>query len=126
MDTYHQIIDLYLQYRSVNAVKNIVGDAASKIRIQRVLITEGLWSSKTSEAVGELYVQGKSSQEIADLLYMSVKNVQSYLPYTRGFYGEKESEFSMASKHYRQRNSLAQQRMALKKKEKDYEERRKG
>ena len=43
------------------------------IKVRRVLITEGLWSSRTSIAVGELHRQGKTTAEIAEQLHMSEK-----------------------------------------------------
>jgi len=71
------------------------------------LITEGLWSSKTSKAVVDLYRQGLSVAEIAERLVMSEKNVQSYMPYTKGMYSEdKKSNDGLRSKRYRNRKSL--------------------
>lgn len=121
MDIYQRIIDLYKQYGTIRDVEREIGSEASKIRIQRVLITEGLWSSGTSRAVGKLHAEGKTSQQIADELFMSVKNVQSYLPYTRGLYGEKNTAYSKASRNYRRRNQNAAERMNRKIQEKNHD-----
>lgn len=49
--------------------------------------------------------QGLTTEEIAEILYMSVKNVQAYMPYERGVYGgdELSSEAIRADKY---RNSM--------------------
>ena len=104
---YSQIVELYKEHGSINKVVELVGGSASKIKVQRVLITEGLWSSKTSREIGELFEKGKSPQEIADDLKISVKSVQSYLPYTKGAYFENETSDSKASREYKQRNRHA-------------------
>lgn len=115
MELYEQIIELYQTYGSVNAVVEELKGAVSKIKVQRVLLTEGLWTSRTAEAVGELYAQGKSTAEIAEILCMSVKNVQSYIPYSKGSYGEKETVSSRLSRNYRERNRHASENMIHKK-----------
>ena len=62
------------------------------IKVRRVLITEGLWHSKTSEQVADLLAKGKSVAEIAEELVISEKNVQSYMPYSRGAVWEGKTE----------------------------------
>ena len=104
---YSQIVELYKEHGSINKVVELIGGSASKIKVQRVLITEGLWSSKTSREIGNLFEKGKSPQEIADELKISLKSVQSYLPYTKGAYFENETSDSKASREYKQRNRHA-------------------
>lgn len=104
---YSQIVELYKEHGSINKVVELVGGSASKIKVQRVLITEGLWSSKTSREIGTLFEKGKSPQEIADDLKISLKSVQSYLPYTKGAYFENETSDSKASREYKHRNHHA-------------------
>ena len=104
---YSQIVELYKEHGSINKVVELVGGSASKIKVQRVLITEGLWSSKTSREIGDLFEKGKTPQEIADELKLSIKSVQSYLPYTKGAYFENETSDSKASREYKQRNRHA-------------------
>ena len=72
------------------------------IKVRRVLITEGLWSSRTSIAVGELHRQGKTTAEIAEQLHMSEKDVQSYQPY-----GKAKSDSAIRSENYRERKKKA-------------------
>ena len=106
MDIYEEIIRAYEQTGSVKKTAEMLGTYPIKVR--RVLITEGLWRSETSDAVGELYQEGKTTKEIADALCISEKNVQSYLPYTKGMYGKEEgSDDALRSKSYRERNKKA-------------------
>ncbi len=102
MIEYQRIVEAYRQMGSVQQVSRELGISAVKVR--KVLITEGLWSSPSSRSVGELYDKGLSTAEIAQQLHMTEKNVQAYTPYARGNYGaEFRSESSQRSKEYRLR-----------------------
>ena len=79
-DLYQWIIDVYRQTGSVDQTAALCGTYAIKVR--KVLITEGLWRSKKSDAVNALREKGYSAAEIAETLGMDEKNVQFYLPYT--------------------------------------------
>ncbi|MCQ2432474.1 MAG: hypothetical protein MJ175_07720 [Clostridia bacterium] len=104
-ELYTAIISTYKDTGSVSRTADILG--TNNLRVRRVLITEGLWSSKTSKAIGELYAQGMSVADIAKRLIISEKNVQSYLPYTKGMYTEDDrSNDGIRSKRYRTRKSL--------------------
>jgi len=104
-DLYERIIDEYL---STGSVKQVVENLKTNtIKVRRVLITEGLWESESSRKVGELFEQGKSVKEIAEILCMSEKNVQSYMPYTRGTYGGTKSDTAERSEAYRNRMKQA-------------------
>lgn len=105
-DLYNRIIKEYMKCDSVKQTAINVG--TTLVRAQRVLITEGLWRSDTSDAVCELYEQGKTTQEIADALYISVKTVQAYLPYSKGFYSSSlKSSEAVRSNLYRNRKMVA-------------------
>lgn len=102
-EMYNRILKEYEKCGSVKQTANNVG--TTLVRAQRVLITEGLWSSGTSDKVGELFSIGKATQEIADELVVSVKTVQAYLPYSKGFYSETDKSMdALKSGSYRQRN----------------------
>ncbi len=105
-EQYQNIIKTYLKTGSVKDTSRILGTYPIKVR--RVLITEGLWSSRTSEAIGALWERGFTVPEIAEALCLSEKNIQSYLPYTRGQYGgENRSDTAIRSQIYRERMHLA-------------------
>ena len=103
---YHQIISTYLDNRSVT-------DTAAKcktspVKVRKVLITERLWSSRTSIEVQHYLNLGKRTAQIAAILCTTEKAVQQYLPYTRGLYGgENPSVSAVNSAHYRERIRIA-------------------
>lgn len=128
-ELYQQIIDSYKETGSVKKTAEELGTYPIKVR--RVLITEGLWHSKTSNQVAELLALGKSVAEIAEELVISEKNVQSYMPYSRGQYGgEDRSNEAIRSEEYRGRmqqaakNQVTNTEARSKKKQDDIQEQR--
>lgn len=113
-ELYQNIIETYLQTKSVNETAKLLDTYPIKVR--RVLITEGLWSSRTSEEIGALWENGMTVPEIAEELCLSEKNIQSYLPYTRGQYGgENRSNTAIRSSIYRERMHMAANNQMVKK-----------
>ena len=107
-DIYQQVIDDFKITGSVKKTAENVG--TTLVRAQRILITEGLWSSPTSENVLRLHQMGKGVSEIAQELFVSEKTVQAYLPYIRtdkGYGGEDRSADAVKSDDYRKRMHLA-------------------
>ena len=104
---YEDIVFTFLQTESVKQTAQKCNTYPIKVR--RVLITEGLWESNTSRRIGHLFAQGVTVPEIAKQLYISEKNVQSYLPYTRGQYGgDQRSNEALRSMIYRYRIKQAE------------------
>ena len=68
-----QIIKLYAGNNSILETAKAIG--VSTVKVRKVLITEGLWESDTSIKIGEFLKQGLTTEEIANTLYMSVKNI---------------------------------------------------
>ncbi len=106
-ELYENIIKTYNETGSVKDTATKLHTSVVKVR--RVLITEGLWSSPTSLKILALYEDGLTVAQIAEKLNYSEKNVQAFLPYTRGAYGG-ESTYSTTSKEYRERMQLAASR----------------
>ena len=103
-DVYQKVIEDYKKTGSVKKTSQNVG--TTLVRAQRILITEGLWSSPTSEIVVSLYSKGKTVAEIAEELFISEKTVQAYLPYTRkekGYGGNDRTTDAIKSDDYRKR-----------------------
>ncbi len=101
---YQRVIDSFRKTGSVKKTAETV--STTLVRAQRILITEGLWSSPTSEKIMDLYRKGKTVQEIAGELFISEKTVQAYLPYTRtgkGYGGDDRSTDALKSEDYRER-----------------------
>ncbi len=107
---YQKVIDDFKITDSVKKTAENVG--TTLVRTQRILLTEGLWSSETSEKIGDLYKKGYSVMEIATKLFVSEKTVQAYLPYTRTKlgYGNEMSSDAVKSSDYRQRMTDAANR----------------
>ena len=62
----------------------------SPMKVRKILITGGVYSTDLSTEIDELYKDGKKPAEIAALLNTSVANVNSYLPYERIIYNMDE------------------------------------
>lgn len=100
-DLYHQIVSAYKQTGSVDRTAQLCGTYPIKVR--KVLITEGLWHSKKSDAVNSLRNRGYSVSEIAETLGMDEKNVQFYLPYTDHTFSAEKSESRTRVRNFRER-----------------------
>lgn len=97
-----EIIQSYQSIHSILETAKIIG--VSTVKVRKILITEGLWESDTSNKIGALLKQGYSTEEVAKILCMSVKNVQAYMPYERGTYGGTQiSGDAIRSGNYRNR-----------------------
>ena len=101
------------EYQNCKSIKKIAANLnMSEVKVRRILITAGLWSSKTSDAVKELLDQNLTVAEIAQKLCMSEKNVQAYMPYKKGTYHAEELSVSaIRCQLYRERcqNAAANQ-----------------
>lgn len=102
---YDQIVKAYEECHSVQLISLALG--VSKMTVQRVLITEGLWESKRSREIVKLAKQGKTADEIANELYLSLKCVQNYMPYKRGMRQECVTANSKIARQKRKRMRTA-------------------
>ena len=97
-----EIIQAYRSTHSILETAKIIG--VSTVKVRKILITESLWESDTSNKIGALLKQGYQTEEVAKILCMSVKNVQAYMPYERGTYGGTQiSGDAIRSGNYRNR-----------------------
>lgn len=111
-----QIIKVYSQNNSI--LETAKECEISTVKVRKILITEGLWKSDTSLKIGELLKKGYTTEEIANRLNMSVKNVQAYMPYERGTYGGDLSAEAVRSQKYRRKMRKAASMQVVKKQEK--------
>lgn len=81
---YNMVLKEFEKTKSIKEIAAKLGTSIVKVR--RILITENLWESKTSSNIVKLHRAGKTVKEISEILNMSQKNVQAYLPYTKGTY----------------------------------------
>lgn len=106
---YQKIVEEYGNGQSIASTAKKLH--TTQVRVQRVLITEGLWSSKRTRQVATLRDQGMTVSEIAVMLGIDEKTVQTYLPYSRGQYGGKTTDDSTRSRDYRERMKKAAENM---------------
>ncbi len=107
------VIASYARNNSVLETAKEIG--ISTVKVRKILITEGLWESDTSIKIVDLLKRGMTTEEIADTLYMSVKNVQAYMPYERGVYGGEEmSKDAIRADKYRNRMRKAADMQVIK------------
>ena len=108
---YQAILADYQESKSV--AKTAEKMKVSQVKVRKVLITEGIWHSKTSDAVQEYLAQGMKTAEIASALNTTSKAIQQYLPYTRGFYkGETRTASAVKSEEYRKRKKAEEEKNA--------------
>ena len=114
-DIYTQINELFDEMKREGSRPSITQIAkklgVSEERVRRTLITEGKWKSKTSAEVMQLFQKQYTVSQIAEALCISEKNVQSYLPYSRGMYGGEQTIEAERCGQYRARMKSAEEKM---------------
>lgn len=99
---YESIIVSYLETQSV--LKTARALSVSEVKVRRVLLTEGLWSSRTSLQIEHYRRKNMTAAQIADVLHTTEKAVQQYLPYERGIYNKAaRTADALHSAQYRER-----------------------
>ena len=98
---FEEIKEAYLRTYSIDDTVKETG--INEYKVRRALLTLGLWESERSREIKALLDQGLSKIEIAERLHLSIKGLESYMPYTRGAYLEGDTKDSLASKQYRLR-----------------------
>lgn len=77
------------------------------LKMRKLLITAGVYSTVTSEIVANLHAEGKSVQEIQAITGLKKSSINGYLPYSKVIYNQ--SEKSVGADRiglYRKRNGL--------------------
>ena len=113
-EQYGQIIRSFLDTDSVQKTAEEL--KISTVKVRKVLITEELWSSRTSVLVQHYLNLGMKTSQIAGILSTTEKAVQQYLPYTRGLYnGDHPTVAALNSADYRERIRVAREKTLRKK-----------
>ena len=87
-DLITSVCEAYKPGVSIRAVAKSVG--LSPMKVRKILITGGCYSNDLSTEIDALWKDGKTVQEIAEILNTSTSNVSSYLPYERIIYNMDE------------------------------------
>lgn len=79
--------DVISHYRACGSIKECAYKfGLSEQKTRRILLIAGEFSSHLSRQISTLHEKGMSPAEIADVLHVRKKTVQSYLPYSKGQY----------------------------------------
>ena len=98
-------LNIILDYLDTDSIEKTARNlSVSQVKVRKVLITEGIWSSRKSLEIKHYLDQGKTTEEIAGILHTTEKAVQQYLPYSRGLYNsDNKSADAIKSAEYRRR-----------------------
>lgn len=76
------------------------------MKVRKLLITAGVYSSEISDSINQLKNGGKTIEEIMQITRLSRASVHSYLPYTKSIYNTKEiSMYAERCRIYRERKN---------------------
>lgn len=112
---FESVVDAYHKSgESIRETATVMELSRSKVR--KILITMGEITSEITEAAVPLLAEGKSQQEVAEILGVSVATLSTYLPYGNRVFGRKEkSDDAIRSEQYRARQVKAAQGQVNKK-----------
>lgn len=81
------LLDLQEAYEQSDSMRALAAEMGmTLLKLRKLLITAGAFSSDTSMEVNRLHEQGSSIAEIMDITGLSRASVHSYLPYVKGLY----------------------------------------
>lgn len=97
------------EYNKGNSIRAVAKQfEISPMKVRKIIITGGVYSTELSSSIEDLYKSGKTPAEIADLLHMTVANVNSYLPYEKIIYNmEERSVGADRQVRYRERKCMS-------------------
>lgn len=85
------LLELSEAYGELDSLRNLAAELdISLLKLRKLLITAGIFSSDICTEVNELHEQGKSVSEIMEITGLSRASVHSYLPYSKGIYNAVE------------------------------------
>jgi len=79
-----KVINAYLENNSIRTTAKEFCLSPQKVR--RILINSGIYKTDISLVIRDAYADGQSIEKIAEALKITVKAVNSYLPYAHGDY----------------------------------------
>lgn len=85
------LLELCEAHGESDSLRNLAAELdISLLKLRKLLITAGIFSSDICTEVNELHEQGKSVSEIMEITGLSRASVHSYLPYSKGIYNAVE------------------------------------
>lgn len=75
-------------YSGGMSIRNLSQDyGVSEEKIIKLLVTYGVYSSDLYDRIKDMRLSGKSNKEIMDIVGLSEKSFNRYIPYSKGIYG---------------------------------------
>lgn len=102
------ICKMYQRGFTVNKIQKKSGYSVSKIR--KILITNNLYKDSLYDVIKNYLEQGKNIDDIAELLGVSKKVVNSYMPYVKCIYNYNLSDNAKRIKKYKERSNTVSMR----------------
>lgn len=106
MTTKERIISTYHQLDSIKETSRVLRISEQSVR--RILVNAGEYSNSRSQEIADLVAEGKSKEEIAEILHISRNTVQAYLPYSRSPYiinDRERTEIALRIKRWREKKN---------------------
>lgn len=105
-DFFKEVSECYEESSKVSLREVAAEFDITLLKVRKILITVGEYTTDISEQVQDLGQQGKTIPEIMEITGLSRASVHSYLPYKKGIYNAKEASLDAERcKKYRQRKS---------------------
>lgn len=105
-DFFKEVSECYKESSKVSLREVAAEFDITLLKVRKILITVGAYTTDISDQVQDLGQQGKTIPEIMGITGLSRASVHSYLPYKKGIYNAKEASLDAERcKKYRQRKS---------------------
>lgn len=105
-DFFYEVAECYKEFQKISLRDVAAEFDITLLKVRKILITVGAYTTEISERVQELKRQGKTISEIIEITGLSRASVHSYLPYKKGIYNAKEMSLDAERcKKYRKRKS---------------------
>lgn len=83
--------ELGVAYKESDSLRMLASELnISLLKLRKLLITAGIFTSDICTEINEYYREGKTISEIMEFTGLSRTSVHSYLPYTKGLYNAEE------------------------------------
>ena len=97
-----EILRTWNENKSIKAVSKSLNISYQKVL--KSLSSNGIIINNTHQKIMDYYNQGKSIQEISEIMKMNIKVIQSYLPRVRPIYNVNQSQNALRIQKFRQKS----------------------
>ena len=97
-----EILRTWNENKSIKAVSKSLNISYQKVL--KSLSSNGIIINNTHQKIMDYQNQGKSIQEISEIMKMNIKVIQSYLPRVRPIYNVNQSQNALRIQKFRQKS----------------------